>query len=92
MAVVASKHRSLSHFSDRIHSYSLKCNLTSGLLPEKSDSGFPVAILVIASTVQLKVQSGFWLVLTEKSDSGFPIVNPAYEAAIALTLVNNYRS
>ena len=33
---------------------------------------------MIASTVQLKVQSGFWLVLTEKSDSGFPIVNPAY--------------
>ncbi|WP_214560691.1 hypothetical protein [Planktothrix agardhii] len=33
--------------------------------------------------LQLKVQSGFWLVLPEKSNSGFPVVNPAYEAAIA---------
>ncbi|VXD24128.1 hypothetical protein [Planktothrix paucivesiculata] len=32
--------------------------------------------------LQLKVQSGFWLVLPEKSNSGFPVVNPAYEAAI----------
>ncbi|WP_334953651.1 hypothetical protein [Nostoc sp.] len=28
--------------------------------------------------MQLKVQSGFWLVLPEKSDAGFPVVNPAY--------------
>jgi len=38
--------------------------------------------LILASrlhpTLQLKVQSGFWLVLPEKSDAGFPIVNPAY--------------
>jgi len=37
--------------------------------------------------LQLKVQSGFWLVLPEKSNSGFPVVNPAYEAAIILPLI-----
>ena len=38
--------------------------------------------------LQLKVQSGFWLVLTEKSNSGFPVVNPAYESATKLALPN----
>ncbi|MCC5651109.1 hypothetical protein LC609_14960 [Nostoc sp. XA013] len=38
--------------------------------------------LILASRshprLQLKLQSGFWLVLPEKSDAGFPVVNPAY--------------
>ncbi|MCC5609855.1 hypothetical protein LC612_24520 [Nostoc sp. CHAB 5834] len=38
--------------------------------------------LILASLLhprlQLKVQSGFWLVLPEKSYAGFPVVNPAY--------------
>jgi len=38
--------------------------------------------------LQLKVQSGPWLVLTEKSDSGFPVFKPAYEAAIALIVLH----
>ncbi|WP_146195867.1 hypothetical protein [Nostoc commune] len=28
--------------------------------------------------LQLKVQSGFWLVLPETSDTGFPVANRAY--------------
>ncbi|MEH2121611.1 hypothetical protein [Nostoc sp.] len=36
-------------------------------------------LLILASRshprLQLKVQSGFWLVLPEKSDAGFPVVN-----------------
>ncbi|MEH1927705.1 hypothetical protein [Nostoc sp.] len=39
-------------------------------------------LLILASRshprLQLKVQSGFWLVLPEKSDAGFPVVNPTY--------------
>jgi hypothetical protein len=46
---------------------------------------FILAWRAAIARLQLKVQSGFWLVLTEKSNSGFPVVNPAYEAAIALT-------
>ena len=46
------------------------------------------SLILAIALLQIKVQSGFWLVLSEKSNSGFPVVNSAYEAATKLALPN----